>query len=105
MTNSSSSVDLVGSLDSVQAPLDVQSKQPLVPLDGIAIGHPRQVIADRARPAVLAGAATAIVTNFRRVLGEILEKRSQHAHGSTVGFVHFRTVIQLSVQIFAETHV
>src|SRR5215468_9486604 len=86
-------------------PSNILPKQPLVLLDGIPVGHAGQIIADRARPAILAGTIAAHLADLARMLHEIAEQFFQHLDGPAVGLVDFRTVVKVLVEITAQLKV
>ena len=74
-------------------------------LDDVTVGHPGDVIADRAVQPDLFDPFPRLRADFPRVFEVITEQLFHHAHGALIGFVHDRVVVEILVKVMAELQV
>src|SRR5690242_21827450 len=75
--------------------LSLRWEQPEVFLQGVAIGHPGQVVANRAGPAFAPRALAGLGSDFLVVGQVIVEQVLQHPAGPDMRLVHRRVIIKV----------
>ena len=77
----------------------------LILLDGVAIGHTRQIVANGARPAIFAGPLTCLTSNLVMMLAIVMEKSSKNLARSEMGLANDRAVIHVVIKKIAQLQI
>ena len=78
------------------------AKNPVVLVQGVPVGHARQVVANGAVQAVSREPLPGVLAHQVRVLQEVPEQLDQQAGRPAIGFMHLGIEIQVPVQVPAD---
>ena len=74
-------------------------------LDGVAIGHAGEVIADGAVPAVLSGAFAGLFADFLVMCEEVIEQFLKHPDGPHIRLMDHGIIVKILVEIISQFEV